>query len=201
MCHRFQFTGKSGQGGQRSRESQAAEVLESPRAVFTGRTGRLIRPLRRLLAAGLASAACILLIGAGAASASTSGAQWSPVFPPQTWYGYFGNCTIKAGPVYDPYTSGGRFAVIGGGQIICSTVHNYRVTTLEYFSTTGVGASYYPQTGAATYSANNYGFSGILETGRLCGTGYWFTRVTVSATGYSPVYFDSYAHYVSATLC
>lgn len=200
-----QLASKISQARQRSCTMRGKDFTESPisaAGAAAGRErGRLARRLRRL-AAALAAAGCALVISAGAASASTSGAQWSPSIPPQQWNGYFGNCTIKSGPVYDPYTtSDGRFDIIGGGQLACSTVHSYQITTQEYFSRTGTGASYYPQAGSNTYSATNYGFSGILETGRLCGTGYWYTRVTVSTTGYAPLYFDSYAHYVPATLC
>lgn len=34
----------------------------------------------------------------------------------------------------------------------------------------------------------------------MYGTGYWFTRVTVSDAGYSSLYFGSTPHYAPATL-
>lgn len=171
----------------------------SPAGLPGRRPGRLGRRLR-WLALSVAGATCALVFGAGAASAA-SGPQWSPVISPQYWSGYFGNCSILAGPVYDPYTTGGRFDVIGGGQLFCSTSHSYSVKTQEYFSWTGTGASYYLQSDSGWYSATNSGFpTTIQETGRICGTGYWFTRVTVSVAGYSPLYFDSTPHYVPATL-
>jgi hypothetical protein len=204
MLIQRQLVRKIMQTPQHRRMLRQKDLIESPArpaaATVAREGGRRPRRLRRLVLA-LAGIPCALIISAGTASAATA-AQWSPYIPPQQWNGYFGNCTIKSGPVYDPYTtSDGRFAVIGGGQLVCGTVHSYRITVQEYFSQTGVGASYYPQAGSNTYSATNYGFSGILETGRLCGNGYWFTRVTVSATGYAPLYFDSNAHYVSAALC
>jgi hypothetical protein len=173
----------------------------NPTAVPGRNRGRLTRRLRRL-SVSLAVAACALVLGAGAASADS----FSSKVPPQHWYGYFGNCSITAGPVYDPSTSSHGFAVIGGGQLTCTTVHTYQVWTQEYFSATGVGASYYPRGTTGYYTASNYGFSGIVESGRACGIGHWFTRVTVSVSGYSPIYFDSYANYVpalgySATVC
>jgi len=154
---------------------------------------RLTRRLSKL-AIGLSGAACVLVLGAGAASADS----WSPYISAQQWHGYFGNCTVTSGPVYDNYTSTHGFAVIGGGQLICSTAHSYQIRTQEYYSATGAGASYYPVASSGLYSATNTGFSGILETSRVCGTGYWFTRVTVSVAGYQSLYFDSYAHYVAA---
>lgn len=168
-------------------------------ALAPGRNrGRLSRRLQRL-AICLAGASCALMLGAGAASADT----FSPKVPPQ--YGYISNCTITAGPVYDPYTSSHGFAVIGGGRLTCSTAHTFQIWTQEYYSQTRVGG-YYLVSSNGPYSTTNYGFSGILETGRVCGTGYWITRVTVSLAGYSPVYVDSIAAYVpalgySATIC
>lgn len=176
-------------------------VSQASRAGLPGRSRR--QPGRRLrwLALSVAGAICALVFGAGVASAA-SGPQWSPAISPQYWSGYFGNCSIVAGPVYDPYTTGGRYDVIGGGQLFCSTSHSYSVKTQEYFSRTGAGASYYLQSDSGWYSATNSGFpTSIQETGRVCGTGYWFTRVTVSVAGYSSLYFDSTSHYASATLC
>ena len=160
--------------------------------------GRFSRRLRRL-GICLAGASCALILGAGAASADT----FSPTVPPQ--YGYVSDCTITAGPVYDPHSSSHGFAVIGGGRLSCYTAHSYQIWTQEYYSRTRVGGYYLVSTNGP-YSATNYGFSGILETGRVCGTGYWITRVTVSLAGYSPVYVDSTAGYVpalgySATVC
>jgi hypothetical protein len=204
MFTKFQFTGKLTRDRQPVRKSQCDDASESQTnpAETPSRSHR--RPTRRLrlLALSLAGATCALVLGAGAASAA-SGPQWSPRIAPQYWQGYFGNCNILSGPVYDPYTtSDGRFAVIGGGQLSCSTIHSYQVRTQEYFSRTGAGTSYYLQSDSGWYSAANYGFpTGIQETGRLCGTGYWFTRVTVSVAGYSTLYFDSNPHYVAATLC
>jgi hypothetical protein len=172
----------------RPRGASPARQRRRPR-----RGGSLSRHLRRL-AIGVTGAICALVLGAGAASADS----WSPYIAPQQWPGYFGNCTITSGPVLDPYTSSHGFAAIGGGQLACSMTHTYQIRTQEYFSSTGVGSSYYLVANSSLYSATNRGFSGILETSRVCGTGYWFTRVTVSVAGYSPLYFDSYAHYVSA---
>ena len=135
----------------------------------------------------------MLVVGAGAASADT----WSPYIAAQHWYGYFGNCTVTSGPVYDNYTSAHGFAVIGGGQLICSTTHSYQIRTQEYYSATGASSSYYLVANSSLYSATNTGFSGILETSRVCGTGYWITRVTVSVAGYQSLYFDSYPNKVA----
>lgn len=201
-----QFASETRQATQRSRRlrKDATESPLRPAAEAAGcERGRLRRRVRRL-AVVLAAVPCVLVISAGAASASTSGAQWSPYISPQKWTGYFGNCTIRSGPVYDPYTaSDGRFAVIGGGQLQCGTLHSYRITVQEYFSRTGAAGSYYPTVGATTYSATDYGFTGILETGRVCGSGYWSTAVTVSTAGYTPLTFYSNPNSkpVSATLC
>ena len=156
--------------------------------------GRRPRRLHRLVLA-MAAAACTLVLGAGTASADS----WSPYFPPQQYYGYFGgDCTIYSGPIYDPLSpSPHGFAVIGGGQLSCHTPHTYQMWVQEYFSLTGAPASYYQRGSTGYYSAGNYG--AFIESGRACGTGYWFTRVIISAVGYTPpVYFDSTPHYVSA---
>lgn len=166
-------------------------------AVPSVRSQRLVTRRLSRLAIGLSVAACALVLGAGAASAD----DWSPFIPPQQWPGYFGDCTITSGPVYDwyypKYTSHG-FAVIGGGQLRCNTAHSYQIRTVEFYSGTGVGASYLPVATSRTYSATDAGFYGMLETGRVCGSGYWFTRVIVSVAGYQSLYFDSYANKVAA---
>ena len=107
--------------------------------------------------------------------------------------------TVKAGPVYDPYTQNGNFDVIGGGTFWCQTIHTYAIKVTEYFALPG--GNYYAQAGAHSYSATNYYTNGIVETGRLCGTGWWYTAVKVTAAGYAPaLVFKSNPHYVIATL-
>jgi len=156
------------------------------------------------LAVPVVTATAILgLTGAPAMAAATTApnpnAQWSPYIPPQEWDGYFGNCTVKSGPVYDPYTTNGKFDVIGGGTFWCRTIHTYTITVTEYFALPG--GNYYAQAGTHSYSATNYYTNGIVETGRLCGTGWWYTAVKIAAAGYSPaLVFSSTPHYVSATL-
>ena len=203
MFTKSQIISKPTRGQQPVRQSpgdDSSGSRTSPAERAGRRQGRPARCLR-WLALSMAGATCALAFGTVAASAA-SGPQWSPYVAPQYWTGYFGNCDIVAGPVYDPYTSGGRFDVIGGGQLFCGTSHSYQIKTQEYFSSTGAGASYYLISDSGWYSATNSGFpTAILETGRVCGTGYWFTRVTVGVAGYSSLYFDSNPHYVSATLC
>jgi hypothetical protein len=179
-----------------SRTTKAADSNADAVAPVRGRRLVTRRRLSRL-AIGLSGVACALVLGAGAASADT----WSPFITPQQWPGYFGDCTVTSGPVYDnyypKYTSHG-FAVIGGGQLLCNTVHSYQMRTVEFYSGTGAAGSYLPVATSRTYPATDAGFYGMLETSRVCGTGYWFTRVIVSVAGYQPLYFDSYAHYVAA---
>jgi hypothetical protein len=159
------------------------------------------RGLRRAL---LPLAAATLAIGLGAGAASAD--QFSPYVAPQVWRGQFGSCSITVGPVLDPLQTAHGFAAIGGGGMSCGTLRTYQVWTQEFMSTTGVGASYYQRGGTGYFAATGYGFTGILESGRGCGAGYWFTRVTVSVAGYSPLHFDSTPRWTvasgrSGTLC
>ena len=155
--------------------------------------GRLPRCLRLVI--GMAAATCVLVLGAGAASAAEWGSQWGHI-PPQS--GYFGDCVIMSGPVWDQ--SGGappNFAVIGGGLLDCRTPHTYQMWTQEYFSMTGAPGSYY-LVATGYYSASNAGTPMILESGRVCGNGYWFTDVTVRLPGYGAWHVPSYANQVQA---
>jgi hypothetical protein len=165
------------------------ETTLEPATKSRGRVRRFARPA---VIAGAAAAA--LAMGVGTASADT----FSPYLAPQVYRGYFGNCTITSGPVKDPYQTSYGFAAIGGGRLQCATPHSYQIWVQEYFSTTGVGASYYQRGATGYYSNYGYGFTGILETGRGCGNGHWFTRVTVASPGYQSLYFDSYASAVNA---
>lgn len=166
--------------------------------------GRRPRRLHRLVLA-MAAAAGTIVIGAGTivlGAGTASADSWSPWFPPQAYYGYFGgDCTIHSGPIYDPLyqqsPSPHGFAVVGGGYLSCLTPHTYQMWVQEYFSSTGAPVSYYQRGTTGYYSAANDG--AFVESGRACGTGYWFTRVTISAFGYTPAtYFDSTPQYVSA---
>jgi hypothetical protein len=169
--------------------------------------GRHSRRLRRLVI-GLAMAACALVLGTGTASAGQLTYNWSPYIHYQEWQGYFGgDCTIRSGPVYDPYKSSYGFAAIGGGWLSCATPHTYQIWVQEYFSPTQAGP-YYQKGTTGYYAASNYGTSAIVGSGRACGTGWWFTRVTVSASGYTPpLHFDEWppayvaANGYSASLC
>jgi hypothetical protein len=131
-------------------------------------------------------------------AASTS-AQWSPYIGYNYWTGWFGNCTIEAGPVYDPETTNGKYAVIGGGSWNCGTQHTITITTQEQFhvggskswETLSPGGHYFgPATG--TY------LNGTEVTVRYCGVGYWRTRVQIAAAGYQSYYFYTSSHYASA---
>jgi hypothetical protein len=156
---------------------------------------RLARPIVAFVVSVLA-ALSMLVTSAG--SASAAGGDFNPSLS-LIYHGYFGNCSITTGPVVDPNGTAHGFAVIGGGRINCNTRHTFTLWTQEFYSTTGAANSYYQVGLNSTTYTNSYGFgSGILRTGRICGAGYWFTRVTVSANGYSSVYFDSPARYVRA---
>lgn len=159
--------------------------------------GRLSRRLRQL-AIGAAGAACALMLGASAASADS---WWSPAYPPRVSVGNFGgDCTIRSGPVYDSNPPAQGWGVIGGGQLACATPHTYQMWVQEYFSKTNAPGSYYRVATTGGYRpASDYG--GYAATSRICGSGYWFTRVIVSASGYTPpLYLDSIPHPV-ATAC
>jgi hypothetical protein len=156
----------------------------------------LAAPVLALLTLGLAAGPA----SAAVATAPNPYASWSQRIPPQEWDGYFGSdCTIKAGPVWDTQNTGGQFAAIGGGTLYCQTLHTYTITVTEYFA--HPGGYYSAQPGTRSYSATNYGTNGILQTGRLCGTGWWYTAVQVAAAGYTPaLVFKSNPAYVAATL-
>jgi hypothetical protein len=156
---------------------------------------RLRRPLVAFVVSLLAALA-MLVTSAGTASAA--GGDFNPTLS-LVYSGYFGNCSVTTGPVVDPLGSAHGFAVIGGGRVNCNTRHTFTAWTQEFYSTTGAARSYYQVGLNSTTYTNSYGFgSAILRTGRICGAGYWFTRVTVTAAGYSSVYFDSPARYVVA---
>lgn len=162
----------------------------------------MFKKLARIAVPVVAALTTLGLSGAPAlaavATAPTPNAQWSYKIQPQVWGGYFGNCTVKAGPVYDPYTMNGNFDIIGGGTLWCQTIHTYTIKVTEYFALPG--GNWYAQAGSNSYSATNYATNGIVETGRLCGTGWWYTAVTVSVPGYSALTFSSNQAYVSGTL-
>jgi hypothetical protein len=162
----------------------------------------MFKKLARLAVPVVAALATLGLSGAPALAATATApipsAQWSKI-PPQEWDGYFGNCTVKAGPVYDPNTTkSGNFDIIGGGTVWCQTIHTYTIKVTEYFALPG--GKWYAQAGSNTYSATNYATNGIVETGRICGTGWWYTAVTVSVPGYSALTFSSNEADVSGTL-
>lgn len=153
----------------------------------------------KIATAGVLGAAAALAGAAGTASAATyTPGDFNPALS-VVYRGYFGNCSIETGPIVDPYGTSHGFAVIGGGRINCTTRHTFTAVTREYWSATGVGASFYSQSANSTTYTNSFGFgSRTLETGRVCGTGYWFTRVTVAASGYASLYFDSPVKAVTA---
>lgn len=174
--------------------SAIANHQPQPRRTVARRVRRVLLPV----------AAATLAIGIGAGTASAD--QFSPYVAPQVYRGQFGSCSITVGPVLDPLQTSHGFAAIGGGGMACGSLRTYQVWTQEFMSTTGVGASYYQHGSTGYFAATGYGFTGILESGRGCGAGYWFTRVTVSVAGYASLHFDSKPQWTvangrSATAC
>jgi len=133
-------------------------------------------PTRRFSIAVLVVAIAIAA-HASAASAST----FSPVIPPSTWT--WGDCNISAGPVFDGFTS--NWGVIGGVQVVCRSTHSFISTTVsEQWSSNGATFANYGSNGSA-YFPKTSGFRSdyIVQTGRLCGSGYWRTAATVQIGG------------------
>lgn len=155
---------------------------------------RITSIARRIGVAGVAAALASTVL------ASTASAdQFSPFVPPNK--GTIGDCGIAVGPVLDPYQQGAAFAAIGGFQINCAYRHTISASVWEAYSSNGV--NYYWQPTGRTFTAQNttgYG-NGILETGRSCGNGYWYTRATVTVSGVGTRTFDSTAKPVNARLC
>ena len=139
---------------------------------------------RRTKRAGIAVVLALLV--AAFLGQSASAASWGfNGYNSWNWYG----CKINAGPVYDPHTSQGRFAVIGGGQFTaCPVRHNFEVYVQEQYKAKLGGPVY--NIGARAASGlfrNSYGMpaGNIAQTARLCGyTGYWRTAVDVWSNGY-----------------
>ena len=150
---------------------------------------------RRMVAAATLAGACLALASETAASADTFSPYQNLV---AKYYGYFGNCNITSGPVFDPYATSHGFAAIAGGQVNCATRHDIQAWSQQLWSPDNVHW-YNVGTAGHTYFPNSTGFgTRILESSRLCGSGYWSTRVTVSVAGYQSLHFDSPSGYVNA---
>lgn len=133
---------------------------------------------KRFLAAGAALGMITLGVFCGVDPASASAADDFNPHLVSTWEQQYGDCTIWSGPVVDPQQDRHGFAVLAGGEMECGSDHHFTIIATEMFSSTGASDSYYPLDGAGSAVVTGRG-SGLVESTRWCGTGWWFTRVTV----------------------
>jgi hypothetical protein len=169
---------------------------------------------RRTRRAGFVGATLVLavlsLLLSPAADAATWG--WSPYIPPNTMQFHY--CTVKAGPVKDPYGSLSSYGSFGGAQITnCSTPSSFQIWVQEQYS-----PNYNPSTGAGTWYNigsqgvsryySNYWSSDLIVTGRTCSQYgvYWRTAVDVYVYNYGSGAYSGWHHSdpqysANATLC
>lgn len=138
-------------------------------------------------------------------SQSAMAAQWGIL-------GYntlaFHGCTLRAGAVLDPNSSGGSFSVIGGGQVVgCSSRSYFEIWVQEQYSYDNVNWYNIGTQGNSGYFQNSYGMSStqIAQTGRACGNAIWRTTIDAyvynNGSGSYSGWHHSAPHRVNATRC
>lgn len=154
--------------------------------------GRSSGPVRRRIRLAMIAviAGATLLVTAGVARADSFDTQTNNGVTTHT---AFGDCTVKVGPVQDPYvppgSAPGTFAVIGGVTMHCQTRHYLKAYVAEYYKPTSGGAYHAVGQQQSTWYPHSFGWQEptILETLRICGvggpvSGWWYTRAFVAQT-------------------
>jgi hypothetical protein len=146
---------------------------------------RAVGLLRRFgLVAGVAGVALAAITPV--ASATTFG-DFSPFIPPSTRY--VDDCTVKLGPVFDSWSS--SYRKIGGVQVNCNSVHPViKATVWQQYWNGSTAVNVGTSTVGVRYNQSGSG-AGILRSGAVCGSRYYFRTAALVQTDRTGAYLYS----------